>query len=159
MTDAPVAKRPCVICDTDRRTVIETLLAAGRTANFIEGQMRKLGTPTKSETILKHQRVCLAGRRPSQSLITDAAVGRTDFAGAVRDEAMRMLDRGELKIRTNDGLWAQGLLDKREEKKADRDLLLNLARLMSGTAPPPEVIVGHWEEVGNDDPEPKQLSG
>jgi SRSO17 transposase len=138
---------------------VDAFLAAGRKANAIEQEMRKIGVPTKQETILKHLRVCLNNQRPDGRILTDAVVGRSkyDFATSVRDEAQRLLDAGQLKIRSSDGLWAQSLLDKREEKKADRDFLTNLALLLTGTPAPPEIIVGEWSSVDTD--QPRQLPG
>jgi len=143
--------RPCSICAGERKTVVNTLLAAGRSPHFIEGEMRKVGSPTKAETVRRHLARCLNGQRPGTGTIVPTGA-KGDFAQMVRDEAVRLLEAGELKVKTNDGLWAQGLIDKRAEKKADRDLLLNLTRLMVGAAPPPELIEGEWTEVNEDTP-------
>jgi hypothetical protein len=47
-----------------------------------------------------------------------------------------------MKVTASHGLAAQALLDRRAEKQADRDLTLNMARLLSGaiSLPPAEVI-------------------
>lgn len=147
----PTKTRSCSICNSGKRGIIDPLLAAGRSAYAIEKVMRETKTPVKSETVLKHLDGCLNGRRPSSELLTDTLVRRQhDFAAAVKDAAMEKLEAGELRITTRDGLAAQGLLDKRAEKQADRDLMVNLARLMTGR-PPPEVIVGEYA-VLDDDP-------
>lgn len=66
----------------------------------------------------------------------------TDLAQAVRDAAKKRLDDGELKPNLRDGLAAQALLDRREEKQKDRTFMLSLARLTSGSAAEiPENIV------------------
>jgi hypothetical protein len=141
----PERRRRCVICDSGRRDLIDPLLAAGRSAYFIEKTMARTGVPTKSETVLKHLHICLGDRRPSPEILADTIIrGRADFAAAIRDEAMKKLEQGELKVNANHGLAAQGLLDRRADKQADRDLLMNLARLMTA-APPPEVLVGEYE--------------
>lgn len=65
-----------------------------------------------------------------------------DLAKAVRDKAKERLDKGELKPNMRDGLQAQALLDRREEKQRDRNFMLSLARLTSGaTHEVPESIV------------------
>jgi hypothetical protein len=147
MADAP----QCGICKppAERRTVIESMLAAGRSANFIEGEMKRLGQPTKAETVTRHLRLCLKGNPVNSSLV----IGSPDFAAAVQARAQEMMDNGELKVRTQDGLAAQALLDRRAEKAADRDLMLNLARLMSGarSAVPVEVIEGTYRELTDDE--------
>jgi hypothetical protein len=43
-----------------------------------------------------------------------------------------MLRAGQLRVTAQHGLTAQALLDRRAEKAADRDLALNMARLLSG---------------------------
>jgi hypothetical protein len=72
-----------------------------------------------------------------------------DFALLVRDAAVEKLRNGELRIGAQDGLNAQNLLDRREEKKKDRDLLGQLGRLLAGqdSPPPPIVIEGHAEQI------------
>lgn len=74
-----------------------------------------------------------------------------DFAKLVRDEAARQLREGKLKVTATHGLTAQGLLDRREERKADRDLMLNLARLLTGSAPraliEAPVVEGEYRDV------------
>ena len=73
-----------------------------------------------------------------------------DLAKAVRDKAKERLDNGELKPNMRDGLQAQALLDRREEKQKDRNFMLSLARLTSGAThevPAAIVIEGEAEEV------------
>ena len=160
MEGSTTPSRPCGICNSERKTVINTLLAAGRSANFIEGEMKSLGSPTKAETVTRHLNRCLGGKPPSPTSIPFNGAAKGDFAKAVRDEAMRLLEAGDLKIKANEGLWAQALLDKREEKKADRDLMVNLVRLMAGGIAPPEIIVGEFTDLTDrDDAEPLALRG
>ena len=66
-----------------------------------------------------------------------------------------MLADGELKIKTEHGLVAQGLLDRRAEKQADRRLMVELAGLLSGARahaqmPDDLIVEGEWEEVEPD---------
>lgn len=142
----------CGICDGDeeRYKRIQLLLAAGIGTGEIERQMRAAGMVVKRETVRRHFVLCLGSIRPDSSAVTRALAGRDrehlrgdDFAVMIRGEAIRMLREGSLRIKTSDGLWAQALIDKRVEKAADRDLMLNMARLLSGGKPPPEVIVGY----------------
>jgi hypothetical protein len=65
-----------------------------------------------------------------------------DLARVVRDKAVERLGRGELKPTLRDGLAAQSLLDRREEKQKDRNFMLSLARLMSGSeSETPDAVV------------------
>ncbi len=72
-----------------------------------------------------------------------------DLAAAVRDAAKQRLENGELKPNLRDGLNAQALLDRREEKQRDRNFMLSLARLTSGAAHevPAHIIEGVAQDV------------
>lgn len=130
MTAASPVRRRCRICDSDRAPVINSLLVAGRSAEFISREMKASGRPTKAETIRKHLRECLTGTSGRRRGIDGRMT--TDFAQAVRDTALQMLRDGDLKVRTEHGLAAQGLIDRRVEKAADRSLQVELARLLTG---------------------------
>jgi hypothetical protein len=141
----------CSICDSPRHTVVNAFLAAGRSAGFIEKEMRVLGSPTKAETVLRHLSRCLNNNRTNATIDVTAAGVSGDFALAVRAEAARLLAAGEMRVRAEHGLSAQALLDRRAEHAANRTLLLNITRLLSGgTQTPPEMIVGEWRELAPD---------
>lgn len=72
-----------------------------------------------------------------------------DFAVLVQKEAVEALQAGTLRITAQHGLQAQSLLDRRAEKQADRDLALNMARLLSGaiSMTPQTVIEGRAVEM------------
>lgn len=75
------------------------------------------------------------------------------MAVLVRAAAVEKLKAGELKITTQDGLAAQNLLDRREEKKKDRELITQLGVLLSrGSDPPPMLNVTEGEYVEVEDP-------
>lgn len=140
--------RQCGVEKTGRDTVVNTLLAAGKTPTAIEREMRAVGSPMKAETVRRHLERCLGGKARNDDLVLRAAQGKGpsgDFARMVRDAAAAKLEAGELRIRTQDGIAAQALLDRREERRADRDLLLNLARLLSGGQP--VVVEGRYTTV------------
>jgi len=145
----------CSIDNSERAATVNALLASGRTPHYIEGQMRALGQPTKSETVKRHLDNCLGGNPRAGTALESGGRMTTDFATAVRDEAARLLaleDRGGLKVRTEHGLAAQALLDRRAEKQADRVLMVEMARLLSGSRPSSEpdpdlIVEGEWREV------------
>jgi hypothetical protein len=83
-----------------------------------------------------------------------------DLAATVVKKTLRRMATGELQPSLRDGLIAQQLLDRREEKAADRQFMLSLARAMAGggyqapqhllpapSEPPEEAIEGYFEEV------------
>ncbi len=93
--------------------------------------------------------------------IADPEVALTDdLAATVVKKTMGRIASGELKPSLRDGLVAQQLLDRREEKAADRQFMLALAQAMAGggyqppdkllpatVEPPEEVVEGYFEEV------------
>lgn len=139
----------CSICDSPRKAVVNAFLAAGRSAGYIEREMKTLGSPTKAETVKRHIAKCLAGNTANATIEANAS---GDFALAIRAEAARLLAAGDMKVRAEHGLQAQALLDRRAEHAANRTLLLNITRLLSGgTSTPGEVIVGEFREVAPPD--------
>lgn len=144
----------CSICASDRRALVDAFLSAGKSMNWIEREMKRLEKPTKSETVSKHFNICLRSDKSNTALLEAAATGRAtglqgDFAAAVQKVALEKLAAGELRIKTQDGLAAQALLDRRAEKAADRSLMVEIAALLSGARVevPSEVIEGEWSEV------------
>lgn len=147
----------CSICTSDKAGAINSFLAAGRSPNWIENEMKRVGTPTKAETVRRHRERCLNG--DSQNAVLAGAMatgghgmGREDFAHAVRAVAHQKLEEGTLSVRAEHGLQAQALLDRRAEKAADRQLMTDMALLLSGARPeagPPQelVIEGEWSEI------------
>ncbi len=142
----------CTICeDEPKGAVINALLASGTAPHRIEMRMKELGTPCKAETIRKHRdQHGVPVPTAAQATLEKIAPGRgKDFAAMVRDNAITLLEQGRMPIRAADGLKAQELIDRRAERKADRDLMVNLAQLLSGgfLPPPATVIEGYAEEV------------
>lgn len=71
-----------------------------------------------------------------------------DMALLVRAAAVAKIKAGELRISTQDGLAAQALIDKREEKRKDREVIVQIGRLLAqGAAPPPMVTEGEYTEL------------
>jgi len=132
----------CPVCKPENKAQVHTLLASGMSYTQIEVEMRAAGRPIKHETISRHVRACLGGQRPEFDEATMQAVSdigrdavtaaQLDFATLVQRKATALLADGDLRVTATHGLQAQALLDRRAEKAADRDLTLNMARLLSG---------------------------
>ena len=65
------------------------------------------------------------GRRPASG----------DFLTDVVSAAQAGLESGELAVTLKDGIAAQGKLDARQARDADRDVLFRLSLVLSGSAP------------------------
>jgi hypothetical protein len=139
------------VCRSTYKAQIHALKASGMTLADIHLATQRLGRPFKRETLGKHFRICLKGVTPeilAQEIAdaSKAAQGQAeiDFATMVQNRAVELLRTGDLRVTTQHGLQAQALLDRRAEKAADRDLALNMARLLSGAVimTPMHVIEG-----------------
>jgi hypothetical protein len=96
---------------------------------------------------------------PEPEPLDDEHVLSRDVASAVQQRALELLEKGEMRISAAHALRAQEIIDRRQEKQRDRELLLVLARVLTKEqAPPPKyvgmaekveplIIAGHAEEV------------
>jgi hypothetical protein len=153
-------QRRCSICaDRTTRAKIDTLIASGMRLMDIEEETRKAGIPRKRETIGRHYRLCLGSSKPVLTEDMALTIGESgkgaktdaerDFAILVQKRATELLAAGAMKVTASHGLQAQALLDRRAEKQADRDLALNMARLLSGAMEmaPMHVVEGRAVDV------------
>jgi hypothetical protein len=148
---APVERTRCSVCKSEYKPQIHALRASGMLLADIHAATQKMGRGFKRETLGKHFRICLGGAQPevlAQEIADASKEAKTqaeiDFATLVQKRAAQMLAAGELRVTASHGLQAQALLDRRAEKQADRDLAVNMARLLSGAMvmAPSEVIEG-----------------
>jgi hypothetical protein len=151
------APRPrCPVCKSPYLAQIHALKLSKMTLADIHAETQKLGRGIKRETLGKHFRICLGGEPPvidSQEVADRSAAAQSDaevdFAIMVQKRATELLAKGELRVTAQHGLTAQALLDRRAEKAADRDLSINIARLLSGAMvmTPVTVIEGRVIDV------------
>jgi hypothetical protein len=57
-----------------------------------------------------------------------------DLAGLVRDQVMSLVEAGQLTPTLAEGLRAQEIIDRRQEKNSDREFTLALAGILGGSA-------------------------
>lgn len=146
----------CPVCKSPYKDQYHALRASKMTLQDIHLESQKLGRSIKRETLGKHFAICLKGIKPevlAQQIADASKVAKTqaeaDFAVMVQKRATELLAAGELRVTANHGLQAQALLDRRAEKQADRDVAINIARLLSGAMilPPMNVIEGRVVDV------------
>jgi hypothetical protein len=82
-------------------------------------------------------------RRPVSRKSDKRTVKRVtgDLAELVRDKTLADVKAGKLKPTLQHGLMAQQMIDKREERAADRQLAIRLAAMLGGRVPPAGVII------------------
>ena len=82
-------------------------------------------------------------------VIPDADIATSDdLAAVVVRKTRSLLAQGKLQPTLRDGLSAQQLLDRRAEKAADRQFMLNLAMAMAGGGyQPPQKLLPEGDDV------------
>jgi hypothetical protein len=143
----------CPIDDLpDLNRMIATGVATHTSFSELERRARQLGRPTKRETMKRHLVECPPFREPAP-FETDPeiakAVAAGDFATAVQRQALAEIAQGRARVSVKDGLAAQALIDRREEKSEERKFFATIARLMSGggAAAPEQLIEGEFREI------------
>jgi len=158
--DTPNPRPRCPVCSSPYKAQIHALKASKMPLADIHVETQKLGRGIKRETLGKHFRICLKGITPellAQEVADASKAAQTtaeiDFAVMVQKRATELLAKGELRVTAQHGLTAQALLDRRAEKQADRDVAINIARLLSGAMimPPVTVIEGRVIDVSPPD--------
>lgn len=141
----------CRICaDDTARLTVNALIVAGARNDLIFDQLAATGNGYPKKDIWNHRHVCLdnsAERAQDELLMQDR---RIDFAELVKREATRKLRAGKLEVTATHGLQAQALIDKREDRAADRDLMLKLGRVFSGAVgygPPADLVEGDYVDI------------
>jgi hypothetical protein len=152
---------PTTTCRIDKDPVrvklVDSLMAAGSTDKDIAATLKAAGLGVTAGSVSRHRATC---RSDSLAKARFAASQRLpkDFAVLVRDEAARLLEEGDLEVTAAHGLTAQMMLDKREERTADRRLAINIARMLAGTPAPPNVIIEGVVIDLDEEYEPEELA-
>ena len=138
--------------------------------NYPEGRKSRAAetAPTPAAAAKRRERARAIGvdtpvATPSaapESISEDEVALSDDLAAVVTKKTLRRLASGELQPSLRDGLIAQQLIDRREEKAADRQFMLSLARALAGggyepptrllpasAEAPDDTIEGYFEEI------------
>lgn len=125
-------------------TCVPNAVSEASSAGRLMAQSRWEKTPTHSKAITLREPGVQArppAPPPPPPVPLTGLPDTDDFATLVRHAAAEKLAAGELRITTQDGLQAQALLDKREEKKKDRELYVSIGRMLGGQGGPAPVII------------------
>ena len=143
-------KPRCRICrNTAALPVVDAWLAKGHTAPFVHEKLVEFGIENITLAIVQsHARHYIAP-------VDEAAKKPEDLALLVRNRVVEAVKEGRLEPTVAHGLQAQALLDRRAEKTSDRQIALEMARLLSGASvigllePPDDLVIieGIAEEV------------
>jgi hypothetical protein len=155
MTLAPVLTG-CHVCRDSRVETINAWMKSGVSDVEIARRLKEGDDPISRITLGKHRRRHLMAEHDRKRRAAKAAMEKqaktlpgptnADLAVLIRDNVVGRVIAGDLEPSTAEGLRAQEIIDRRAEKGADRDLLLQLAQVLGGAMPVP-VIEGSYREV------------
>jgi hypothetical protein len=131
----------CRICkNPEVLAYVDAQLTRGMTATFIALFLTdKMSTPTTPNIVLSHKKHFIAP-------LPEQAAKKEDLAILVRDRTVEAIREGRLEPTISHGLQAQALIDRRTEKTNDQNLMLAMARALSGgpagyLEPPDDLII------------------
>lgn len=156
MTLTPLLTQ-CHVCRDPRVETINGWMKAGVTDVEIERRLKEGGDGYSRVTLGKHKRRHLMARHDQARREAVKAMEKqsrtirgptnTDLALLIRDNVVGRVIAGELEPTTAEGLRAQEMLDRRAEKGADRELILQLAQVLGGAVP---VIEGQYRDISEE---------
>lgn len=132
--------RPCSSCKSPNAQEIDRKIKSGTTLRDISRWLREIDNPITPTSLGKHAREHVGVERPpGRRPITG------DFLETVRDQVHEDVLEGKLRLTVRDGLSAQSLLDARQKRDSDKDLMVKIAMVLTGRvegylpAPDPEM--------------------
>lgn len=139
----------CHVCRSPLVELINKRMKDGMPDLKIAGWLKEEGYYISRNTLGKHKREHLttphetariaAVKKMERAQSTIKAQHR-DLATLVRDYVFSEVESGNMNPTLSEGLRAQEMLDKRNDKSADRDLVVSLAQILGGATTTYEVI-------------------
>lgn len=132
----------CHVCRSPLADLISRRMREGMPDTKISDWLKAEGQYVSRVTLGKHRREHLttdferakaeAVKVMEKRRKTLKPAAGTDLAALVRDYTFSAVESGELVPNLSEGLRAQEILDRRQEKGADRDLAFTLASILGG---------------------------
>lgn len=142
-----VPQRPrCSICkDKAWAPVVDAMLTRGLSGAFIARELTDKGRNVTPVTVNNHA-------KHFQEVPLVKATKQADLAILVRDKTVEAIHEGRLEPSISHGLAAQKMLDDRAARTKGADLMMAMARLLSGSGPsgylgPPDDLIIDGEAV------------
>ena len=139
----------CHVCRSPLVELINKRMKDGMPDLKIASWLKDEGYYISRNTLGKHKREHLtsphesariaAVKKMEQSQKTIKAQHR-DLATLVRDYVFSEVESGSMTPTLSEGLRAQEMMDKRNDKTADRDLVVSLAQILGGASATDQVI-------------------
>jgi hypothetical protein len=125
------------------KVIASELTRRGKDGSF--GYRTAVSPPTVKAHIDRHSAIAPMPTYmdPPSPRVDEPTVRDTrDVASVIAQRSLEMLDAGEMRLTASHALQAQAILDRRQEKQRDRELLLVLARVLTRDSAPPLKYVG-----------------
>jgi len=131
----------CHVCRSPLVELINKRIASGMSDIAVSSWLKEEGSYISRITIGKHKREHMTSQHESARIEAAKVLKRQqgtikfkgDLASLVRDQVAALVDAGQLTPTLSEGLRAQEIIDRRQEKSSDRELTLALAGILGGS--------------------------
>jgi hypothetical protein len=131
----------CHVCRSPLIELINKRIASGMSDIAVSNWLKDEGAYISRITIGKHKREHMTSQHESARIEAAKVLKKQqgtikfkgDLASLVRDQVAALVDAGQLTPTLSEGLRAQEIIDRRQEKSSDRELTLALAGILGGS--------------------------
>jgi hypothetical protein len=141
MTELAPVLTGCHVCRSPLVDLINKRIAQGMSDVAVSNWLNDEGSYISRITIGKHKREHMTSDHESARMEAAKVLKKQkgtikfngDLASLVRDQVITLVDSGQLTPSLAEGLRAQEIIDRRQEKNSDRELTLALAGILGGS--------------------------
>ena len=141
MTELAPVLTGCHVCRSPLVDLINKRIAQSMSDIAISNWLKDEGAYVSRVTIGKHKREHLTTEHESARMEAAKVLKKQqgtikfngDLASLVRDQVVVLVEAGQLSPSLTEGLRAQEIIDRRQEKNSDRELTLALAGILGGS--------------------------
>lgn len=131
----------CHVCRSPLVDLINKRISGGMSDIAVSNWLKEEGSYISRITIGKHKREHMTSQHESARIEAARVLKKQqgtikfkgDLASLVRDQVAALVDAGQLTPTLSEGLRAQEIIDRRQEKSSDRELTLALAGILGGS--------------------------
>jgi len=131
----------CHVCRSPLVDLINKRISGGMSDIAVSSWLKEEGSYISRITIGKHKREHMTSQHESARIEAARVLKKQqgtikfkgDLASLVRDQVAALVDAGQLTPTLSEGLRAQEIIDRRQEKSSDRELTLALAGILGGS--------------------------
>ena len=141
MTELAPVLTGCHVCRSPLVDLINKRIAQGMSDVAVSNWLKDEGAYISRITIGKHKREHMTSEHETARIEASKVIQKQkqtikfkgDLASLVRDQVMTLVEAGQLTPSLAEGLRAQEIIDRRQEKNSDREFTLALAGILGGS--------------------------